>query len=467
VVLARKSLFAGAAGAPLLLAASIASANGRFPASNQLLFAPSDSGFVVLRTTFGVLLSHDSGATWSWLCEDALGLPPRATVDPSFGVSADDTLVAAFYEGLEVSRDRGCNWAFVGGMLAGQGVADVAVRPGAPHTIVAVESAYVRDGGIDGGTLYANQVYDSTDDGATWSPLGAPIDATVLLTTIDVAASDPHRLYVAGFRAPATAGGPNVASLFVSLDDGAHWTERALPPLVDELAAFIAAVDPADADRVYLRTAGPMKPPSQSRLMVTSDAGQSFAIPLAFATASGQLLGFALSPDGSKVYAGSPQDGLYVGARADVDASSPFHKMSSIHVQCLATRGAELWACSDEASGFIAGVSSDEGATFAARLHLNGIEAPVACAPDASASRCSCDAFQQLCASLGGCATSDACGGPSDASPLGGEPLLTPPSASGSGCSVHGRGGAAGLAAAAVAAFAAAARRRRCERGRA
>jgi hypothetical protein len=460
-------LFAAATGAPLLLAASVAGANGRFPASNQLLFAPSDSGFVVLRTTFGVLLSHDTGATWSWLCEDALGLPPRATVDPSFAVSATDTLVAGFYKGLEVSPDRGCNWAFVGGMLAGQGVADVAVRPGAPHTIVAVESAYVQDGGVDGGTVYANQVYESTDDGATWSPLGAPIDETVLLTTIDVAASDPHRLYLAGFRAPGAAGGPNRASLFVSLDDGAHWTERALPPLVDELAAYIAAVDPADADRVYLRTAGPMKPPSQSRLFVTSDAGRSVGIPLAFATPSGQMLGFALSPDGSKVYAGTAQDGLYVGARADLDASSPFHKTSSIHVQCLATRGSELWACSDEASGFVAGVSSDDGATFTARLHLNGVEAPVACAADATAAQCSGTPFQQLCASLGGCATSDA-GVDSDASTDGGEPTLTPPSASGSSCSMLGPNGATGLATAtAVAAIAAAARKKRRSRGRA
>jgi hypothetical protein len=282
------------------------------------------------------------------------------------------------------------------------------------------------------------------------------------VTTIDVAASDPHRLYVAGFRQAAPTGGPNTASLFVSLDDGAHWTERALPPLVNEVAAYIAAVDPSSADRVYLRTAGPTKPPSQSRLLVTADAGLTIGIPLAFQSPNGQMLGFALSPDGSKVYAGSPQDGLYVGERADLDASSPFQKTSSIHVQCLATRGSELWACSDEASGFIAGVSSDDGATFTPKLHLTGIEAPIACAPDATAAGCSGAAFQQQCEMLGGCAGSEAGVGPSDASSGGGGATLTGPSVSGGSCSVLGRRGASGLAAAAaVAAIAGAARRKR------
>ena len=37
-------------------------------------------------------------------------------------------------------------------------------------------------------------------------------------------------------------------------------------------------------------------------------------------------------------------------------------------VQCLATRGDELWTCSAEVSGFVLGVSTDDGATFTAKL---------------------------------------------------------------------------------------------------
>src|ERR1700730_7144899 len=69
---------AAAVGAVVLLGARTASANGRFPASNQIVFSPSDSNLVVARTTYGILPSHDNGTTWGYLCEEALGLPAVA-----------------------------------------------------------------------------------------------------------------------------------------------------------------------------------------------------------------------------------------------------------------------------------------------------------------------------------------------------------------------------------------------------
>jgi hypothetical protein len=464
-------LLAGATGALVVLGSAVAGANGRFPASNQLLFSPADPNLVILRTTFGILISHDNATTWSWLCEDALGLPATSSADPPLGLTGSDALVAGIYRGLEVSRDVGCTWAFAGGQLTGAFVSDLAVRPNAPHTLVAIESTYGEDAGADGSAGYANQAFESTDDGATWSPLGAPLDPTVLVTTIDVAASDPQRLYMSGFRLATTMGGTNAASLFVSVDSGAHWTERPLPPLVNETAAYIAAVDPSNADLVYVRTEGNVVTPSQSRLLVTSNAGQSFDVALAFdqegdgGVSTVQMLGFALSQDGSKVYAGSARDGLYMGTRdALPDAAGAFQKVPTshpIHVQCLATHGSELWACSDEVSGFLAGVSNDDGVSFTPKLHLEGVASPLACAADATAAQCEPE-FPQLCAMLGGCAGDD--GGSSDASTGdGGSPPPPPMSKSSGGCSVLGGGGAAGAVCAggAAALLAAAGRRRR------
>ncbi len=54
-------------GLALVCGARSSTANGRFPASNQLTFSTDDPSFVALRTTFGILLSHDSGLSWSWL----------------------------------------------------------------------------------------------------------------------------------------------------------------------------------------------------------------------------------------------------------------------------------------------------------------------------------------------------------------------------------------------------------------
>ena len=73
------------------------------------------------------------------------------------------------------------------------------------------------------------------------------------------------------------------------------------------------------------------------------------------------MVGFALSQDGSKVYLGGAEHRPLSSRRAPTSSSQ---QVSSIHVQCLATHGADLWACSDEPSGFIAGVSQDDGTTL-------------------------------------------------------------------------------------------------------
>jgi hypothetical protein len=180
-----------------------------------------------------------------------------------------------------------------------------------------------------------------------------------------------------------------------------------------ESSAYIGGVDPSDADRVYLRTVG------RARLLVTLDAGHSYQAVLTF---SGAMLGFAISPDGSKIYAGGPDDGLLAADRA----SLTFTYRSCLPVQCLAAHGPELWACVDQASGFVAAVSTDEGATFAPKLRLNGAQGSIACAAvaqgplgcgaDANAAQCSGGPFEQLCKGVG--CYGD--GGPADAAAGGG-----------------------------------------------
>jgi MYXO-CTERM domain-containing protein len=480
----------GATASAVVLAVSVpAAANGRFPASNALYFGPNDANLVVLRTTFGILPSHDYGNTWGWLCEDALGLPPTSNADPALALTANDTLVAGLPSplGLEVSPDTGCSWSTIGGGLQGQFVKDVAVRPGAPDVIYALTSTYEPDAGTDGGAGYIQQVYSSSDDGAHWTLLGT-IDPSAIVTTIDVAATDPQRIYVAAFRGAGTA---RTASLFVSVNGGQSWTERPTPfDSSHESAVYIAAVDPTNADRVYLRSEG------ASRLFVTVDAGQNFQIPLSF---QDQMLGFALSQDGSKVFAGGPNVGLYSAAAADLQFQSVMQQLPdggthSIHVQCLATHGTDLWACSDEPSGFIAGYSQDDGVTFTPKLHLTTIQGAVQCGAGTTSYSCATtnfdadppsNPFGSLCTNLGvcfdggqqypltaACIDAGACGtgssgsggsgGSSSGGSGGGGDGGTTPGASKSscGCTVVGGGGAAG-ALAATALLLLTARRRR------
>jgi hypothetical protein len=372
-----------------------AQANGRIPAANRIVLSPSNPDLIIARATYGVLPSFDHGKSWSLLCEDALGLPQMAVEDPSMGLTADNALVIGLLipAGLQVSYDQGCNWTCAGGPVADEAIVDIAVRADSPHTVVALTNTTLPD---DAGGGMHSQVYESADDGAHWTALGVPIDPTALVTTIDVAPSDPARLYVSATRG---FGPTRTASLFESTDRGASWNEWPVPLDTNtETSVYIGGVDPIDADRVYLRTNG------VSRLFVSSasDAGLTFQPALQL---TADMLGFALSPDGATIYAGSENDGLFIGDRETLTFThktpvvlGPDAGPRDIHVQCLSARAGELWACADEPSGFIVGVSTDNGGTFTPRLHLDGVSAPIACATDASVSvACGADANASQC----------------------------------------------------------------------
>jgi photosystem II stability/assembly factor-like uncharacterized protein len=351
-----------AAAAIALSIARPASANGRYPAASQIVV--SSTGPLVVRTTYGLLVTRDDGATWSWICEGAMGVPAASAEDPSVALTSGG-LVVGLAEGLETSADLGCNFACAGGALAGRAIVDLATRPDAPRAVVALSSSYVFD---DAGRASSDtRIWRSEDDGAHWVELGAPLDGAVTVSTIDLAPGDPQRLYVSGTRG---YGAALVASLFVSNDEGATWTERPVP--IDpsrEFGIYIAAVDPSSADRVYLRSTG------AARLYVTDNAGASFRSLLALV---GPMNGFALSADGTSIYAGGPEDGLFAAR-----GGAAFQKVSGLPVECLAARGPSLWACADPSSGFEVGVSVDGGA-FAPRVVPAGIPPAVQCTPSPS-----------------------------------------------------------------------------------
>jgi photosystem II stability/assembly factor-like uncharacterized protein len=468
-------LLAASAAALVLAVSAPALANGRFPAANQIVFSPTDPNLIVMRTTFGVLRSSDGGSTWTWLCEDMLGLSPNAIEDPSFALVANNTLVAGLSLGLKVSPDTGCSWTTIGGGLTGQHVEDLVVRPDAPNTVLAITSTFQPDAGVEGGAGYAQQIYSSSDDGATWATVGG-IDPAATVQTIEVAATDPQRIYVSAFRG---SDPQRTTSLFTSTDGGQTWTEHPTPfDSSAETSVYIAAVDPNNADRVYVRSDG-----NAGRLMVTSDAGKSFQVVFELGD---EMYGFALSPDGSRVYVGGPNVGLYTASTTDfmfqpLPERLPDGTTQPIHVQCLGMHGSELWACSDEPSGFIAGVSQDQGATFAPRLHFTTIAGPTVCPVGTTSRVCTStnyeagvpyDPFFSLCAFFGECeadastpfAASCIQAGACGATPAAGADASTgtAPGKSSSGCSaVGGEGAAVAGGLAAFVGFFAVARRRR------
>ena len=443
-----------------------AAANGRFPLSNQIVFSATDPNLIVMRTSYGILPSHDNGATWGYICEDAIGITRSDVYDPAVALTHNNSLIVGLGLGLNVSPDVGCNWNCIGGPLAGQFIVDVAVRPDNPSGAVAITNSDLPSD--SGATLQYAQVFETTDDGVTWSALGVALPSNVVVTTVDVSKSDPHRLYVSGTRG---YGAHKTASLFVSKDRGQTWTEYALPAAqfdyVTEDAIFIGAVDATNADRLYIRsTSNTTVPTGQSRLTdVKLAAGGAavfttvhlFAVPNdpTLPVAVSELLGLALSPDGSKIYIGTKEEGLWVAKTSDLNF---VQTNKSLEVQCLATRGSELWACSAAKDGFIAGVSTDDGRTFTTKLPLIGdLSGPIACKASATGAACGVDANSSQCgAAYESFCEMYTCGPPTD-------PGKPPPSCKCNLALVSG-GGAAGLGAAFAMLGIAIRRRRRTRR---
>ena len=361
---AASSLFLGAVVLGLVAAPTAAHANGRFPESNAIFFAPNDADVVLLRTTFGLITSRDRGKTWDWVCERSVGL--AGVEDPMYEVTPDGTMLSSTFQGLAVSHDKACNWAYMGGELKDLVFIDLASRPSTPTNIVAFASSY--DGQDDAGAIFfKSTLFETKDEGKSFATLGPSLDRTLLGSTVDVTPSDPDRIYVSAKRNPGTAP---TAVLLTSKDHGKTFEENPIALIAPENGAFIAAVDPLNADRLYVRTSNATDMPS--RLLVSDDAGKTFKTVY---TGQGALAGFALSPDGGKVWVGGPRDGLRVASTADF----AFTQKSTVEVQCLKLAADGLWTCSTEKSGFVVGLSKDEGSTFETKLHFCDIRGPLAC----------------------------------------------------------------------------------------
>ncbi|CAN5786665.1 hypothetical protein BH09MYX1_BH09MYX1_59110 [soil metagenome] len=421
--------------------AATAHANGRIPEANQLTVNDADPDFLYLRVSFGVLLSHDRGKSFEWVCESAIGY--TGTFDPPIAIAEGRVLLAGTFDGLAISPNTGCTWVRTA-PIDKRFVVDEATFPGSPKDVVAITNNFVRndDAGV---SLYESLLARSSDGAKTWTIVGAPIDETLVVDTVDFAKSDTPRIYVTGRKFEPKAA----AFLLASTNGGGSFVSHPIPLEADEPGAFIGAVDPTNADRVYVRTlkigeagVGAIG----GRLLVTSDGGKTFTE----RWRGGPPLGLALSPDGKKIWIGADSGGLFA---ADTTTFT-FTELQPFAVKCLTATSDRLYACSTEfSSGFVLGESTDDGATFAPILKLNQIRGPLACQSGTETAKCASE-WPQLAKSLN-----------IPLAPPDAGTTATPPSTTGCGCSTIGertRGGALAFAMGSV--FAAALLRRRRQR---
>lgn len=354
----------------LLLAASPpAMANGRFPSANMLVAQPNEPSHLALRATYGLLLSKDDGDNWDWICERALGY--SGNEDPSVVLAGNGALVVGSFGGVVRSTDGGCH--FEADPSWPKSVVDLATRPAAPDRIYALTGAFAAMG--DAGSTYTSKVWVSDDAGAHWS-VRATLDPGYLVDTIEVAPSDPKRVYVSAVH---TLGKVTEAAIFRSNDDGAHFEKRPLALTGEERGLYIAAVAPNDANRVYLRTGGAL----EGRLLVSSDGAKTTKEVLR----SDALRAFALSPDGTTLWTGGARDGLYRAATTELH----FDKTAATPLECLTAIGDRLWACTPAVIGSVLAVSTDRGASFTPKLTLAGMRGPLQCAAPSAMDECAAD----------------------------------------------------------------------------
>ena len=328
----------------LLLGAGESAANGRFPTAQHVVVGPGrESSVVALRTTFGIVLSRDGGRTFAWLCEEGMYLPfvPSNNFDAPLEVASSGSVVFGYEDGIRHTADA-CKADDVS-RTQGHVFADLTADP-TGAVLYAIEGAQGN----------ANAVYRGDGATFTFARQGAGL-YNVLFDTIEVAPSNPARLYATGRDTRSFA-----PALYRSDDSGATLTPVAADAgAVDSL--WVSGVDPTDADTVYARAAMGLG----TELRRSRDGGRTFQ---RVASTRDPMLGFAISDDGRTLWVGSIDAGLL---RSD-DGGESFRQVNTLPVLCLRQHAGVLWACSDWISTpFALGRSRDLGATFEAVLNFS------------------------------------------------------------------------------------------------
>lgn len=207
---------AGLAAALFAAFPAVARANGAFPDSGQLMLPAGRPQEIGIGTNFGLILTDDGGATWSWVCE---------TTNTSYGtlyqLGIEGRMLAISQEGLVYSDDGACGWSRSGGALAEAVARDVFVDKTDPRRVLAVATTTDR----------RMTVHRSTDGGTTFGDALFTGEVDEVFTGIESARSNPDVIYVVSY-----VGLPGNPKLRVarSADAGATWR---VTPLPDEFAA--------------------------------------------------------------------------------------------------------------------------------------------------------------------------------------------------------------------------------------
>lgn len=363
----------------LLALAADAGANGRPAATSTINFRLGNEQHIAAGMTFGLVVSHDGGTTWHWMCEDAIKYGGQ--YDPDYAYTESGALFATTFDGSLVNRD-GCSFdstvfglKFISSITRGP---DNAVFMGMMHP----PDPTVSDPGD-------SSIYKSTDEGATFPTKATPAPVGTWWSSIEVAPTDANRVYASGYQ---LVDATRQFAMYRSDDGGASFAPISLDGLTTtrNSSIDIVGISHLNPDHVYVRISFQNEAAIGDAIFRSTNAGASwlkiFQRPaeLSFvARANGDLV--VGSEDPELAVSRHPSNGDSWEAIDDPP-----------HINCLVENSAgEVWACTQNFG--VPGIPSDGAGimkttdltSWTTMLRYQDIAGPVECAPGTlQAERC-------------------------------------------------------------------------------
>jgi MYXO-CTERM domain-containing protein len=195
------------------------------------------------------------------------------------------------------------------------------------------------------------------------------------ITGVEIARAAAQTVYVA-----MTSGSTFAPKLARTTNGGTTWQVEDLSAKLPTKTTLIriVAVDPTNADRVYLRTHSPAG--DAFAVAVAGAGGSSFTVTTPQTFPGGILSAYARLASGTIVIAGVV--GVDNVAYRSTDAGASFQPLPTPpSVRAMSGRGSTLYVVADDvADGYAVGTSVDEGGSWQALMSYDQVAAIQACA---------------------------------------------------------------------------------------
>jgi len=342
--------------------AGVASANGRAPGTSTIHFRQGHETDIAAGMTFGLLLSHDGGVTWHWMCETAVGY--GGLWDPDYSYTSSGALFATTFNGFKVNRN-GCTFDST-----------------PPGTLFVSTDELEANGNL----LFASvdntddKVYKSTDDGVSFPTSTTPPGAMLndWYTDLYVEPGQSANVWLASYR---FSGNTKTLYVYKSVDGGASFTAVTVNGITPFTSNSTLTIDGVDAlGNVYARLTLPAGSLNDVIYKLAPNATSWTQI-----LSKADTISFLVRSNGDLIAATKT-----LGAWVSTNQGGNWTPLTSPpHINCLTENSAhEIWACTQNYGDSTMSIPSDgfgimkttDLTTWTGVLKFEDIQGPVDCA---------------------------------------------------------------------------------------